>query len=100
MIFNFETAFVDLKMWFIGLGHLHWAGAACFELNFVLCTCTLVVRTLEDPNPPMVLREPQARCSFDVAGICWNHVIDVNRGSISKLKTFANFKLWTLWTNL
>jgi hypothetical protein len=50
------------------------------------------VRTLEDPNPPMVLREPQARCSFDVAGICWNHVVDVNRGSISKLKTFANFK--------
>ena len=48
----------------------------------------------------MVLRELQARCSFDVAGICWNHVVDVNRGSISKLKTFANFKLWTLWTNL
>ena len=38
MIFNFETAFVDLKMWFIGLGHLHWAGTACFELIFVLCT--------------------------------------------------------------
>ena len=38
MIFNFETAFVDLKMWFIGLAHLHWAGAACFELIFVLCT--------------------------------------------------------------
>ena len=34
---------------------------------FVLCTCTLVVRTLEDPKPPMVLRELQARCSFDVA---------------------------------
>ena len=48
----------------------------------------------------MVLREPQARCSFDVAGIFWNHVTDVNRGSISKLKTFANFKLWTLWTSL
>ena len=48
----------------------------------------------------MVLREPQARCSFDVAGIFWNRVTDVNRGSISKLKTFANFKLWTLWTNL
>ena len=28
---NFETLFIDLKMWFIGLAHLHRAGAACFE---------------------------------------------------------------------
>ena len=91
----------DVVHWFdsfaLGRGGMFWT-----TVIFVLCTCTLVVRTLEDPKPPMVLRELQARCSFDVAvaGICLNHVIDVNRGSVSKLKTFANFKLWTLWTNL